>query len=311
MIGPMDPLEVLGLGRRATRPEIDDAHRRLRRQIDPSRGGSADLAAIVDAAHRALRNESRVPIAPTIDPFQLFDVPRTATVDQVKVAYRRLAARVHPDRGGTDELFRIVDAAYEAILHPYADLRRRSTWMPREPWPRPRPERAYQPPPPDSRFHAPGWRDWATVAAAASLLAIGFALGALMVVSMTRAPFERKFLLFFLTVGWVIAMATNGRSVTRGLVRALVRARATYARHRGADPEVFLAARCLDSPVNREREDRLYDAYVGWCRGQSSAPMSRWVFIEKLRTLGLLHVQSSTLEHGLFVGIRLRPEEAA
>ena len=38
-----------------------------------------------------------------------------ATEEQVKAAYRSLSKRVHPDAGGTDELFRRVNDAYETL----------------------------------------------------------------------------------------------------------------------------------------------------------------------------------------------------
>jgi len=38
-----------------------------------------------------------------------------ATEEQVKAAYRMLSKRVHPDAGGTDELFRRVNDAYETL----------------------------------------------------------------------------------------------------------------------------------------------------------------------------------------------------
>lgn len=38
-----------------------------------------------------------------------------ATEEQVKAAYRSLSKRVHPDAGGTDELFRRVNEAYERL----------------------------------------------------------------------------------------------------------------------------------------------------------------------------------------------------
>ncbi len=71
------------------------------------------------------------------------------------------------------------------------------------------------------------------------------------------------------------------------------------------EPERFLEETCLDAPVGRQREHELYRAYERWCvaRGQPVAP---WVFVERLRALGLLYVRSSAWDSGLWVGITLR-----
>jgi hypothetical protein len=301
----VDPRDVLGVGPGATADEVRAAHRRLTRQLDPRRGGSAELVRIVKLAHDAIATGWSTGM-PTVDPYLLFGLSAGATETEVKVAYRRLAARAHPDRGGTDELFRIVDSAYDAILHPHVPSGPRADWIPREPWPGPRPERPYRPPPEDARFHAPGWRDWLMVLGHTGLLACWLGAGAVLVVLVRFLDVEDKLLPALLLPFWVVAFWMQGRIAASGLLRALARARSSYSRQRGADPEAFLADQCLDSPVNREREDLLYEAYATWCRARGVRPLSRWVFIEKLRTLGLLHVQASAMEHGLFVGIRIR-----
>lgn len=50
------------------------------------------------------------------DPFKVLGVPETATLDEIKKAYRKLAVQHHPDKtGGDDTEFKRITAAYELI----------------------------------------------------------------------------------------------------------------------------------------------------------------------------------------------------
>ena len=50
--------------------------------------------------------------------YELLDVQRDATTEQVRDAYVRLAKRVHPDSGGSPALFRQVEEAYRVLSSP-------------------------------------------------------------------------------------------------------------------------------------------------------------------------------------------------
>lgn len=52
------------------------------------------------------------------DPYQTLGVDRGASPEDVKQAYRRLAARHHPDRGGDTARFQEIQQAYDAITNP-------------------------------------------------------------------------------------------------------------------------------------------------------------------------------------------------
>ena len=80
--------------------------------------------------------------------YEMLGLSQSATLDEVKSAYRRLSAKVHPDVGGTDSLFRQLTEAYERVLadlqtgkrsegheawDPFANVR--TTWEPKNtPW---------------------------------------------------------------------------------------------------------------------------------------------------------------------------------
>lgn len=50
--------------------------------------------------------------------YQTLGVERTATADEIKRAYRRLAGQHHPDKGGDTRLFQEIQAAYDVLGDP-------------------------------------------------------------------------------------------------------------------------------------------------------------------------------------------------
>ena len=52
------------------------------------------------------------------DPYTELGVPKDATADDIKKAYRRKAMQVHPDRGGTEEAAARVNDAYAVLADP-------------------------------------------------------------------------------------------------------------------------------------------------------------------------------------------------
>lgn len=54
----------------------------------------------------------------TKDHYEILGVPRDADADELKKAYRRLAAKHHPDKGGDAETFKEVKEAYETLKDP-------------------------------------------------------------------------------------------------------------------------------------------------------------------------------------------------
>jgi hypothetical protein len=54
-------------------------------------------------------------IAKPPSPYRMLGLPRRATAEDVKRAYRQLAKRHHPDHGGDRERFEAIHAAYEVL----------------------------------------------------------------------------------------------------------------------------------------------------------------------------------------------------
>lgn len=53
-----------------------------------------------------------------MDPYNILGVDRNATPDDIKTAYRKLANKHHPDRGGSTQAFQEVQAAYDILSDP-------------------------------------------------------------------------------------------------------------------------------------------------------------------------------------------------
>src|SRR5437588_3666836 len=57
------------------------------------------------------------------DYYEVLGVGKTASPDEIKKAFRRLAVEHHPDRGGNEEKFKEINEAYEVLKD--ADKRKR------------------------------------------------------------------------------------------------------------------------------------------------------------------------------------------
>jgi len=53
-----------------------------------------------------------------MDPWSTLNIDRTATADEIKLAYRKLARDHHPDLGGDPDQFRQVQQAYDQLTNP-------------------------------------------------------------------------------------------------------------------------------------------------------------------------------------------------
>jgi len=55
-------------------------------------------------------------VPPAFAPCSILGIRPTATISEIRTAYRRCALATHPDKGGTPEKFQAVKAAYECAL---------------------------------------------------------------------------------------------------------------------------------------------------------------------------------------------------
>ena len=293
----MDPRLLLGVGAKGTRASLRAAHRRLRDAVDPRAGGTPGLVQLVDAAYDVAttgRGAERL----AVDPHALLGVGEGDGPAARRAAYRRVAQLAHPDRGGTDELFRVVAAAYE-VLSGTQPRRVRRPRAPTTPPPPPPPRGPYRAPDPAARHTVSRGRAWLDlVQHSAPLLVSGVVLAGALRLGRGVGAVVLAVLLF-----WFSSIL---RPSIEGFLRALVVLRGSHVRVPPAvEPERFLEDRCLDTPVGRQRDDLLYDDYVRWCRHRGD-PVPPWVFVERLRGLGLLFVKASAWDNGFWVGVTLR-----
>lgn len=62
-------------------------------------------------------SSSHPPPAPTVDPYQLFGLQKSFSVEELRRKYKTLAMQVHPDKtGGSDYLFKECYSAYKFLL---------------------------------------------------------------------------------------------------------------------------------------------------------------------------------------------------
>ena len=47
--------------------------------------------------------------------YELIGVSKTATTEEIKKAFRKLALKAHPDKGGDPEKFKEISVAYEVL----------------------------------------------------------------------------------------------------------------------------------------------------------------------------------------------------
>ena len=72
-------------------------------------------------------------------PYKVLSVPKTATLSDIKLAYRKLALQLHPDTNGGDaiksEKFKSVSAAYEILSNATERKKYENEQMWRQQWP--------------------------------------------------------------------------------------------------------------------------------------------------------------------------------
>lgn len=54
-----------------------------------------------------------------IDPYKILEVPNNFTINQLKEAYKKMALQVHPDKGGSEYLFKLVTLCYHLLMKEY------------------------------------------------------------------------------------------------------------------------------------------------------------------------------------------------
>jgi len=62
------------------------------------------------------KKPKRLPVASAAEACAVLGVAADADADTIRAAHRRLAAQVHPDRGGSVDLARRVNAARDLLL---------------------------------------------------------------------------------------------------------------------------------------------------------------------------------------------------
>ena len=51
--------------------------------------------------------------------YEILGISKNFTLDELKDKYKRIAKRVHPDRGGNEQTFKLVTLAYKKLYEEY------------------------------------------------------------------------------------------------------------------------------------------------------------------------------------------------
>ncbi len=54
-----------------------------------------------------------------MDPYKVLELPKNFTIEQLRSNYKRIAVQVHPDKGGSDYLFKAVTMCYQKLKKEY------------------------------------------------------------------------------------------------------------------------------------------------------------------------------------------------
>ena len=64
-------------------------------------------------------NQNNTTSSQDYDPYEILGIDSTATLDQIKKAYKKRALQYHPDRGGNAAIFKIIKKSYQELLNKY------------------------------------------------------------------------------------------------------------------------------------------------------------------------------------------------
>lgn len=53
-----------------------------------------------------------------MNPYEILDVDKNASIEEIKTKYRQLASENHPDKGGNNEKFALINLAYDILTDP-------------------------------------------------------------------------------------------------------------------------------------------------------------------------------------------------
>ena len=79
-------------------------------------GNSLSRNVMYDKYYKALQHNRPVP---NMDPYEVLGVGKNFEWEELKVAYKRVAKLVHPDKGGSEQLFNAVTECFMKLAHEY------------------------------------------------------------------------------------------------------------------------------------------------------------------------------------------------
>ena len=81
-------------------------------------GNNPSRNVVYDKYYEALQN-NRTNVVPDMDPYEVLGVSKDFEWEELKIAYKRVAKLVHPDKGGSEVLFNAVTECFRKLAHEY------------------------------------------------------------------------------------------------------------------------------------------------------------------------------------------------
>jgi len=69
--------------------------------------------------YNSLKNNEPIQLPSNITPYEILGLNKNFSWDELKDAYKRQAKLVHPDKGGTEQLFNLVTEAFKKLAYEY------------------------------------------------------------------------------------------------------------------------------------------------------------------------------------------------
>ena len=54
-----------------------------------------------------------------IDPYKILNISKNYDLEELKIKYKKIARKVHPDKGGSEQLFNLVTLCYKKLYEEY------------------------------------------------------------------------------------------------------------------------------------------------------------------------------------------------
>lgn len=104
--------------------------------------------------YEALQQKQNIQIPTDLSPYDILGISKNYTWDELKDAYKRQAKLVHPDKGGSEQLFNIVTDAFKKLAYEFKLKQQdKQHYELKKNYQDEQPQTTFRPPPQEGNFH--------------------------------------------------------------------------------------------------------------------------------------------------------------